>query len=494
MKISHVVKLYFFVSVLILLLTFSSILFREKQTNNRLKESTTDWINEFYELPENSLDLLFLGTSHSFCSFDPNQLWNETGITAYNLSSSAQDMNATLLYLKEALKVQQPKVVFVEMRGALFTDGTEEQWNRLAYDNMPMSFDKLDAIIKSKADEESLLSYIFPVFRYHQRWKALNSDDFQYTIEGNDNNHYSLNGFFMRQKVTPVTFEHFYDEPPKEWNGISDNVKENLLEIQKICAERNIHLVLWKAPTPMWREYYQDAINEFASQNGLFFLDLNENMSEIGLDFQKDFLDANSHLNFSGAKKVTSYITNWILDRYEFNNKKLLNNELYQNWNLNYQYYLKSILLTSNYSIEEYLTSISRPEYTVFFAVNDGTSKVPENLKSFFKEFGFTSQFENCDTHSFLAVMHSGNIIYEKMSSEALNYRIDSEAFCVEMESKGWLVGDDASIKLDQQEYLLANQRGLGIVVYDNILEQVIDSVTFDIREDCKCYRNTNLN
>ena len=56
------------------------------------------------------------------------------------------------------------------------------------------------------------------------------------------------------------------------------------------------------------------------------------------------------------------------------------------------------------------------------------------------------------------------------------------------------LVGEeDASIKIDENEYLLDTQRGLGIVVYDKILDKVIDSVTFDIKNNGKCYRNNNI-
>lgn len=475
------------------MLFLAGILFREKQTNSRWKEVTTDWINEYKMLPENSLDVLFLGTSHTFCTVDPNLIWNDVGVTTYNLASSAQDMNATLFYLKEALKTQQPKVVFVEMRGAALSNGTEERWNRLAYDNMPLSVEKLKAVSKSKNENETVFSYIFPIFRYHNRWKVLNKDDFSYIADGQNKDHFSLNGFYIRQNITPVTFEKYDEAPPEKWTGIADDVKDAIIQMKTLCDEKEIDLVLWKAPSPMWRNYYRNAIRKLASENDLVYLDLHDCITEMGIDFQTDFLDANSHMNFSGAKKTTKYLVRWLLNNYEFEDKRKDVSGKYDHWNITYQYYLQTILLTGDYNLDEYLSLIKRPEYELFFAVNDGLSKVPKALQNTFEEFGFSSSFNDIDNHSFLAVMRSQQVIYEKMSEQALSYEMMSDNKAVQMESKGWKVGDDASIKIDGKEYLLNGQRGLGIVVYDKILNKVIDSVTFDVRDNCKCHRNTNI-
>ena len=40
-------------------------------TENQINNYNESRWNEFYELPKNSLDMVFLGSSHSYCTFDP---------------------------------------------------------------------------------------------------------------------------------------------------------------------------------------------------------------------------------------------------------------------------------------------------------------------------------------------------------------------------------------------------------------------------------------
>lgn len=56
----------------------------------RKKGTSTITYSNFYRLPEESVDVVFLGSSHSLNAFIPQELYNEYGITSYNLSSSSQ--------------------------------------------------------------------------------------------------------------------------------------------------------------------------------------------------------------------------------------------------------------------------------------------------------------------------------------------------------------------------------------------------------------------
>lgn len=47
-------------------------------------------LNYFYELPENSCDVIFCGTSHAFESFNPAIVWREEGIPSFTLAGSSQ--------------------------------------------------------------------------------------------------------------------------------------------------------------------------------------------------------------------------------------------------------------------------------------------------------------------------------------------------------------------------------------------------------------------
>lgn len=49
------------------------------------------------------------------------------------------------------------------------------------------------------------------------------------------------------------------------------------------------------------------SVKHFAEENSLEFIDLNEKLTEIGIDENSDFYDG-AHLNTNGAKKTTKYL------------------------------------------------------------------------------------------------------------------------------------------------------------------------------------------
>jgi hypothetical protein len=69
----------------------------------------------FYELPENSVDVLVLGSSHAYQGINTSVLWNEYGYSAFNLCGAAQPIWNTYYYLEEALKTQTPKVIILDI-------------------------------------------------------------------------------------------------------------------------------------------------------------------------------------------------------------------------------------------------------------------------------------------------------------------------------------------------------------------------------------------
>ena len=67
---------------------------------------------------------------------------------------------------------------------------------------MKLSNTKLRAINASMMEEEALITYLFPILRYHSRWNELSREDFKYLLHKDTVSH---NGFLMRIDVKPVT-------------------------------------------------------------------------------------------------------------------------------------------------------------------------------------------------------------------------------------------------------------------------------------------------
>ena len=87
------------------------------------KDTSGDYISatkQLYSTEDNLIDVIFLGSSHCYCSIYPDVLWGKYGFSAFNMTTSGQDKNSTYYLLKEALKTQSPKVVCVELWGLTF--------------------------------------------------------------------------------------------------------------------------------------------------------------------------------------------------------------------------------------------------------------------------------------------------------------------------------------------------------------------------------------
>ena len=77
-------------------------------------------VTKFYELENETVDVLILGSSHAFEDFNTGTLWSEYGMAAYVLGGSVQPMWNTYYYLKEALKTQKPQLIVLEGYTAVY--------------------------------------------------------------------------------------------------------------------------------------------------------------------------------------------------------------------------------------------------------------------------------------------------------------------------------------------------------------------------------------
>jgi hypothetical protein len=73
---------------------------------------------EFYKIPKNKLDVIFLGSSIVHCDVNPADIWQEKGNLSYNISTIVQPFWTSYFNLIECFKYQDPKVVALEVSAA----------------------------------------------------------------------------------------------------------------------------------------------------------------------------------------------------------------------------------------------------------------------------------------------------------------------------------------------------------------------------------------
>lgn len=278
----------------------------------------------FYIQEKNSIDVLIVGSSHAFASFDVEMMEEETGKHTYILASNSQNITQTYYNVKEALKYQKPECIILETFGindnANWQNGNEENYDRdwkkeSNIDGMHFNWTKCEAI----AAQYTMKNWgyaLCKIARTHTNWKDV--DLIKENIEFYKNDIKNYNTFRPSKSSMSMETALKYSNMKKlntEFEISSVNV-ENFYNLAKLCRENDITLYMVMAPMyDGWTEKinyesrYQKIL-ELAEEEKIVYIDCNKKYDEIGLlagDFEDAYND-NNHLNMYGAKKMTSYI------------------------------------------------------------------------------------------------------------------------------------------------------------------------------------------
>ena len=272
-------------------------------------------IAEYYTVPKIH-DVIILGDCEAYSSISPVTLWENFGISSYIRGGPQQLVWQSYYILRDTLRHEIPSVVMFSVLTMQYGEPQNEAYNRLNIDGMRFSRYKIASARASMTEGESLLSYIFPLFRFHDRWRDLNSDDFRYFFR---RNRVSVAGFMLRADVRPAGFIPGGRRLPDF--RFSEKSYKYLERIAALCREHDIKLILFKAPTlfPYWHSEWNEQMVQFAEENGVLYINTIEYLDEIGIDFSTDTFNGGVHLNVFGAEKLADFfgeiLKNYVPDR-----------------------------------------------------------------------------------------------------------------------------------------------------------------------------------
>ena len=254
-------------------------------------------------------DVIFIGDCECYENISPIKMWEEYGITSYIRGSAQQLIWQSYYLLEETLKYETPKAVVFNVLSMKYNEPQNEAYNRLTLDGMKWSSSKVNAIKASMTEEESFLSYVFPLLRYHSRWSELTGEDFEYMFKGKRSFH---QGYLMRVDVRPVT--SYPSKKPLPDYQFGATAYEYLDKITALCKENGVELILMKAPSisPVWYDEWEEQMVEYSQKNHLKYINFLDLLDEVGIDFNTDTYDNGLHLNLSGAEKMAVYFGRYL--------------------------------------------------------------------------------------------------------------------------------------------------------------------------------------
>ena len=241
---------------------------------------------------KNSIDVVFAGDSVVYRAISPLQIYNDYGFSSYDLSDSALRLCDAASMIETAYENQTPSLIVLET-DALFTDASPHR-DRYA---IPTNF----------------LEDIFPIFHYHVFYKTY-LPDFA-TESATAKLHDLLKGFEYTDSVIAYedTVDYMNEGPSRA--RLDKESLEYLEEINAFAKEKNAEFLLLTVPRPAgWNKARHDAVENWAEDNDIKYLDLN--IEDIGIDWETDTMDAGDHMSFEGSKKVSNYLGKYISENY----------------------------------------------------------------------------------------------------------------------------------------------------------------------------------
>lgn len=273
------------------------------------------------------INVLFLGTSHAVNAIFPMELWGEYGIASYNMAGHGNTIPNSYWVMMNALDYAEPKLIVLDCSGISSPQKTSDSYLHWSMDCFKLSKNKIHAINDLFPDMSKRIEYLWDFSLYHSRWNDITREDFeeqQYIHYGGE----PRIDVVIPNKIKNITT---ITKEPFETYGT-----EYLRKIIDECQSRGIAILLTYLPFPAVEFQLNESlvVRDIANEYGINYI----NFLETNIvDYSTDCYDTDSHLNPSGAEKITNYIGSYIKSKYQIEDKR--RNEQFQDWNENYELY-----------------------------------------------------------------------------------------------------------------------------------------------------------
>lgn len=280
------------------------------------------------EDPE-SLDVVVLGASEVYSGFNAPEFYKKTGVTSYPYAYEGNPVTLWTYELKEILHKQTPKLLIVEMNGAVYDEDMlyKEASIRYLSDNMTLMKEKRDLV--SRYGSEDSLSYYFPIMKYHGEWLQPERMKNAVTMLRMDlRGHSILKGSLSHVAHAEYKKEATDYDPAAECE-LNPDAEKYLREFLEECRESDIehvlfvrfpHRVTGKKQIQAYQRFNRAAriVNEY----GYEYVNLDDYCQEAGIEKPDDFFDSD-HMMMNGQMKFTDFLAEYLTSRYHLEPSQL---------------------------------------------------------------------------------------------------------------------------------------------------------------------------
>lgn len=456
---------------IIVILVFIAIMFAMDKVLMLKSEDGIEQMRSFYKQNENSIDVLFIGSSKVYCQIDTGILWDNHGIASFDLGGAEAPSWVLYYYLKEALKTQKPKVIMFETTIAGYRQDVLEEPEVWAITNnygFKVNENRLKQL-KDNSTKQNFYKLLLPLGSIHSNYNKITKDDF---IDSNNSINYK--GFDSRETVVPM------ETPDMSSVTECEPVNEkHIIYIDKmieLCKENDIPFIVMVSPYGVTEEeqrYFNYIFNHCEEMN-VPYIDFNKMYDELELDFSMDMAER-VHLNLSGSRKWTEYLGKYLKDNFELEDHR--GDVKYISWDQdalwNRQDRLRYRIQNSgnNEGIfgllnnENYYTFVTFGKYGSEFTEDDYNLNAILNLGA-----------DNI-TKDTQYVLNNGNIVFSS-KDEAFSKFIDENDIKISFKRKE--SEDDAVLFVNENKCTLSRFDKETVIIYDRVLKKIVHTIVIE--------------
>ena len=326
-----IIKLIIFVLIAAVVFFHFGKDYKAAADKNAVNAFTKSRFDDFYALDENTLDMVFIGSSHSYCTFDPEKIYEHLEIQSFQMGTPLQHADTTYYSLKEIYNYQNPEYVVMELYWDVVDDDFEPKQADSFFEVL-QNDDLKEEYMKKVFPNGAKAKYKFPAIRFQQEYFAYRSKEMEEEIienagvykpviqTSNGTEYYRSLGYtFCDTVIAESEFDRtnqFKNLDGKKWE-FSDTQLKYLEKIVDLCEEKGSQLIFVTAPVAnVSMDYIKnyDAIHEkladFAEKHNVPYIDYNIVNKEEKLLEIENFRD-DAHLNDSGVAIVDEHFSKW---------------------------------------------------------------------------------------------------------------------------------------------------------------------------------------
>jgi hypothetical protein len=268
--------------------------------------------------PQDSLDVVFFGTSHVFDGVDPSTVWKRRGIAGYVMAGPAQKLGVTEYYVREALRTQRPKVVVVDLGAVDYPQARFDQaFHAINIGYMPWGRDKLAAGVFASPSGQRVGALV-DLWNYHSRWSQITREDLNLGGKNGDGGRL-MKGWQAVTTSKPVSATPEAIPADAARLAAVDYNAAAVRRIAEMTHARGIPLVITLMPIspPGGNSGLLERVGKplAAEFDNVSLLDLSLPGAVPGLSYQSDFFDK-GHLSAKGAEKASAALANFLADKF----------------------------------------------------------------------------------------------------------------------------------------------------------------------------------